>query len=160
MESGSMLAVSERRAALVVTAGSRACAVPLAHVIETMRPLPIEAIPGMPPFVRGLAVVRGSPAPVVDLAEALGATETHAPTRFVLLRLGSRRAVLAVSAVVGVRDLDVVSLEQMPPLLRGAGAALVEAIGMLDAELLVVLHATRILPEETWERLDAHGATG
>ena len=154
-----MLAVSERRAALVVAAGSRACAVPLAHVVETMRPLPIEAVPGMPSFVRGLAVVRGAPVPVVDLADAMGASETSAPTRFVLLKLGSRRAVLAVSAVVGVRDLDAASLEQLPPLLRGAGTDLVEAIGMLDAELLVVLHATRILPEETWERLDAREAS-
>jgi purine-binding chemotaxis protein CheW len=158
-EIGSLLAGSERRAALVVAAGSRACAVPLAHVIETMRPLPIEAVPGMPSFVRGLAIIRGAAVPVVDLADATGAAETRAPTRFVLLRLGSRRAALAVSAVVGVRDLDVASLEQMPPLLRGTGANLVEAIGLLDAELLVVLHASRLLPEETWDRLDAREAS-
>jgi purine-binding chemotaxis protein CheW len=128
-------------------------------VIETMRPLPIEGIAGMPPFVRGLAVIRGAPVPVVDLAVLVGATETRACTRFVLLRLDNRRVALAVSAVVGVRDLGAASLEEMPPVLRGANAEMVEAIGTLDAELLVVLRASRVLPEETSKLLDAREAS-
>ncbi|HZE91839.1 MAG TPA: chemotaxis protein CheW, partial [Rhizobacter sp.] len=60
----------------------RLCALPLSHVVETMRPLPTETIAGAPDFVCGLAVIRGAPVPVVDLARLLGATDTQA-RRFV-----------------------------------------------------------------------------
>jgi purine-binding chemotaxis protein CheW len=151
---------------LVVTIGARACSVPLAHVIETMRPLPMEIVTGMPPFIRGLSIIRGSPVPVVDLAEGLGTNrssgdrnEKGTPSRFVALRLGDRRVALLVDAVLGVRDIAGASLEDMPPLLRGASTEIIEAIGILDAELLVVLRATRILSEDVWQKLDARGGS-
>ena len=52
---------------LVVMVGSRACAFPLHHVAETMRPLPIKPVAGTPGFVCGVSVIRGTPTPVVDL---------------------------------------------------------------------------------------------
>jgi chemotaxis signal transduction protein len=55
----------------VVMVGARACAFPLHHVAETMRPLPIESVAGTPSFVRGVSVIRGVPTPVVDLKALL-----------------------------------------------------------------------------------------
>ena len=72
---------------LVVRVCTRLCAVPLAHVVETMRPLPVERIAGMPSFVRGVSIIRGVPTPVVDLGVVLG-TPGEAAERFVTLRLG------------------------------------------------------------------------
>jgi purine-binding chemotaxis protein CheW len=140
--------------ALVVAVGSRFCSIQLEHLTETMRPLPIEAVAGMPPFVLGLSVIRGAPVPVVDLAAAMGTSGSSAPSRFVLLKVGDRRVALAVDAVVGVRDMDVKALERMPPLLQGASADLIEAIGALDTELLVALDAARLLTEDAWRTLD------
>ena len=51
---------------LVVMVGARACAFPLHHVAETMRPLPIKHVAGTPGFVCGVSVIRGTPTPVVD----------------------------------------------------------------------------------------------
>ena len=62
---------SEISPVLVVTVGARACAIPLQHVAETMRPLPIEPVAGTPGFVRGVSVIRGAPTPVVDLRALL-----------------------------------------------------------------------------------------
>ena len=146
----------ERSPGLIVAVGSRACAIPLAHVVETMRPLPLEPIAGMPSFVLGLSVIRGVPTPVVDLAAVLGGSLTIAPTRFVVLRLGERVVALAVDRVIGVRELDATRLQEMPPLLRSASADAIEAIGTLDARLLVALRATRILTDETWDVLEAN----
>lgn len=160
-----MIAPLERGDGVIVTVGSRACSVPLAHVVETMRPLPIEIVMGMPPFIRGLSVIRGAPVPVVDLALAMGASlasedsgESGTARRFVVLRLSHRRVALLVDAVLGIRQIDATRLEEMPPLLRGASTEIVEAIGTLDAQLLVVLRATRIVNEETWQKLDARQA--
>jgi purine-binding chemotaxis protein CheW len=145
---------TERSKALVVRIGTRLCMVPLAHVIETMRPLPIDVVGDMPRFVVGLSVIRGAPVPVVDLSPALGGGEASVTSRFVSLRLGDRRVALAVNSVIGVRDIDHAALQEMPPLLA-AGADLIDAIGTLDAQLLVVLRATRILehPPEAREAL-------
>ncbi len=123
------------------------CALPLEHVVETMRPLPVEPIAGAPHFVRGLAIIRGTPIPVVDLARLLGANNGQA-NRFVTVKLDVREAAIAVSDVLAVRLLPVGSLQELPPLLRNAGAEAISEIGMLDSELLLVLDSARLVPED------------
>jgi purine-binding chemotaxis protein CheW len=110
----------------------------------------------MPSFVRGLSIIRGRPVPVVDLAEATGVSGVVS-ARVVLLRVAEREVALAVSRVVGVRNIAGATLEELPPLLRAAQADVVDAIGTLDSDLLMVLRATRILPEESWRAVDLHG---
>jgi purine-binding chemotaxis protein CheW len=139
---------------LIVSSGFRTLALPVHQVVETMRPLPIEPIAGVPDFVRGVSVIRGAPVPVVDLAAVLDADADGRPFgRFVTLDLGARRLALGVEAVVGVRELDAARLEALPPLLGGARGEIVEAIGVRDAQLLVVLRAARIIPESLWNVL-------
>jgi purine-binding chemotaxis protein CheW len=138
---------------LIVMASSRACAIPVAHVVETMRPLPIDAIQGAPPFLLGLAVIRGTPVPVVDLSTVVGVDPAERRSRFVVLRVGTRRVGLAVGAVIGLSELEGMRAEEMPPLLRDANTEVIEAIGVLDAQLLLMLRASRILPEQVWQTL-------
>lgn len=148
--------VSQRNPVLVVAVGARACAIPLCHVVETMRPLPIGPVTGTPGFVRGVAVIRGAPTPVVDLGALLGNSGNSATYgRFVTLKLGERRVALGVDGVGGVRHLDSAQLGELPPLLRDVAADLVESVGVRDAELLVVLRAARLVPEEVWATLAA-----
>lgn len=135
---------------------TRLCALPLEHVIETMRSLPVEPMAGVPRPVEGVAIIRGIPVPVVDLACVFD-EEASRTTRFVTVRAANRCVALAVDAVVGVRAVPVGSLRQLPPLLRDAGAAAIATIGTLDAELLVVLHSARLVPETVWRALDAAG---
>ncbi len=133
---------------------TRLCALPLAHVLETMRPLPIEPMAGASPSLRGLAIIRGAPVPVVDVACLLGDDSTPADVealtpasaRFVMTRIADRGIALAVDAVVGVRFIDGDSFREMPPLLRDADVDVVDAIGTLDAELLLVLRSARLVP--------------
>jgi purine-binding chemotaxis protein CheW len=108
---------------------------------------------GVPSFLLGLSVIRGAPVPVVDLVAVVGVGQTDAISRFVSLKLGERRVAVAVGAVMGLRELDAVSVEEMPPLLRDARAEVVEAIGVLDARLLLVLRASRLLPKGFWQKL-------
>jgi len=119
-----------------------------------MRPLPVEAIAGMPSFVRGVSIIRGVPTPVVDLGAVLGALG-GIRERIVTLLLGDRQVALSVDAVLGVRDLDLLAVQELPPLLRGASKDVIEAIGMLDDEFLTVLRAGWELPDEVWQALAA-----
>jgi purine-binding chemotaxis protein CheW len=147
-------------AMLVTRVGGVACAFPIAHVVETMRPLPIEPIRGAGDralaIVDGVAMIRGAPVPVVDARKLLGVPGAAA-TRFVIVRVEQRRVALAVDAVLEVRPVSADALPGLPPLLRTAHREVVSAIGALDAELLIVLEAACVLPDDAWRALDRGG---
>jgi purine-binding chemotaxis protein CheW len=142
---------------LMTQVGELACAVPIEHVVETMRPLPVEPIGrdgDTLGLVDGLAMIRGVPVPVVDARKLLGVTGGPA-TRFVVVRTGQRQIALAVDAVIDVRPLAPELLSQLPPLLAGAHREVVSAIVARDQGLCAVLDATRVLPEDSWRAIDA-----
>lgn len=143
---------NDREASLLCRVGSVRCALPLQYVEETMRPLPVEPMAGAPVFVRGLAIVRGSVVPVVDAGSLLGGGLAQA-SRFVMVKARSRRVALVVDAVEGVGQIARASLNTLPPLLRDANLEAVAAIGTLDAELLVILRSSRLVPDEMWALL-------
>jgi purine-binding chemotaxis protein CheW len=134
---------------------------PIAHVVETMCPLPIEPVGAMPLFVRGMSVIRGAAVPIVDLGALLGVPEPAATTRFITLRAGARSVALAVEGIAGVRSLGTADLHPLPLFLRGRCAEVAPAVGRLEADLLFVLRAARILPDSVWRALPpADGEAG
>jgi purine-binding chemotaxis protein CheW len=141
---------------LVCRAGAQLFALRAAEVIETMRPLPLEPVCDAPPFVSGLAVIRGVPVPVVDLATLFGAARSHT-ARFVTLRIGARTVALAVDAVIGLRAIPAQSLQDLPPLLRDGNGERISALGTLDTELLVLLQSGRLIPERAWDTFGLEG---
>jgi len=143
----------DRVASLVCRVATRICALPLDVVIETMRPLPVEPLAGAPGFIAGLAIIRGEPVPVVDAARLLGA-EAGAPRRFVTLRVGARPVALAVDAVLGVRMVAADRLSALTPLIGAVAGDAVVAIGTLDAQLLVVLEAARLVPDAVFALME------
>lgn len=153
-----MLGGSEEGRYLIVRALSWVCALPVEEILETMRPLPVTPVADVPPFVRGLAVVRGQPTPVIRLAALLGAAQASEAGRFVSLRVPERRLVLEVEEVLGLRRLGAHTLGSVPPLLEGAAGGNLEVLGTLDGRLLGALRAARLLPEATWTRLVAAGS--
>jgi purine-binding chemotaxis protein CheW len=149
---------------LLFRSGTCIGALALGDVREVMRALPIERIADTPPSVMGLSMLRGAPAPVIHAGCLFGTlpgtarTEARPPARFVALRLGVRSACLAVDAVLDVRVLPRDQLHQAPSLLGGSAAELMSSIGVLDASLLVVLNAARIVPEAVWHSLAGMGS--
>jgi len=142
---------------LVTRVGGMTCAFPIQHVVETMRPLPIEPIGRSADealaLIDGVAMIRGAAVPVVDARKLLGVTGGQA-TRFVVVRAGERRIALVVDAVLDVVRIDPGALSGLPPLMGGASRGSISAIGARDAGLLVVLDAARVLPDDTWRALE------
>lgn len=147
---------SSRTSWLLCRAGTHLCAVPIEHVIEIMRVLPIEAISGAPSYVRGLCIMRGAPVPVVDTGLLVGDQPTRSG-RLVAIRAGSRTIAFLVETVESIRAIGPEALNHLPPLLRDAATAAIAAIGTLDAELLLFLRTTRVVPDDLLARLDADG---
>ena len=137
---------------LLCKVGSLVCGLPLASVSETMRALPIDVVAGMPAFLAGVSIIRGAAVPVVDLARLLGDESNAEAARLVIVKVNERKVALSVE------NVDADSVSALPPLLRGASADVVAAVGALDARLLLVLEAARIFPDSMWATLQCGGA--
>jgi purine-binding chemotaxis protein CheW len=133
------------------------CALSTAHVLEIMRPLPVQAVAAAPAFVSGVALIRGVAVPVVDAGTLLGEPGAAGITRFIALRIGERSVALAVEAVLGIRQLPQASLQQLPPLLADTGSDVLSALGRLDSALLTVLQLGRTLTEPALQALEMDG---
>ncbi len=139
---------------MVCRIGACVCALPIEHVAEIMRPLPIDPLRELPSFVLGLSIIHGTPTPVVHAGALIG-REGVAPGRFVLLRAITRSVALAVDEVLGIRRIEPSARAELPPLVQIASADAIERVGQLDAQLLLVLNAGRVLPNSVLVAIDA-----
>jgi len=131
---------------------------PLAVIAEIMRPQPLQPLRAAAPCVQGVARIRGLAVPVVDAGALLGVPAAKHVTRVVTLRVDQRLVGLAVEAVLGVHVLAAAMLADCPPLLAADDA--IQAIGTLDAQLLIVLRELCVVDGTIWEALaDAGGAS-
>ncbi len=124
-------------------------------MIETMRPLPIERVPGVPPYIAGVSLIRGVAVPVVEVATLLGDTCDGA-TRFVTIRRERRTIALAVDEVKEVRAVAADDMAALPSLLGDVDAGIVSALTHLDDRLLFVLGHARLIPPDAWATLTLH----
>ncbi|MNT65800.1 hypothetical protein D3C72_2038090 [compost metagenome] len=67
----------------------------------------------------------------------------------VTFRVGDRMAGLLVDEVLGVEDLDAEALHALP----FDGEDAIDAVGALEAQILVVMQAARAVPDAVWEAL-------
>ncbi len=148
---------STSNAFLLCRSGSRLYALPIEHVIETMRPLSTTGLADMPAFMLGLSIIRGATTPVVHVAHLLGEPLNTPITRFVTIKLGPRVVAFAVGEVIGVRLLATELMTEIPLLLQSVDSQQIAAISILDAELLVILQSTRVVPHAVWSMLDQSG---
>lgn len=132
---------------LLVRAGARVCALPISSVVETMRPLPVAPLAGVPAWVSGVARVRGEPVPVVHLGRFLGDREATPPARLVTVRGRDRVAALAVDGVLGVAALGPEDARRLP-LVADACAGAVESLRARDEDLVLVLRSARLVPDD------------
>lgn len=87
-----------------VAAGDEEYLVDLRRVREIVAPVEVTPVPRAPAFIEGVAHVRGSVVPVIDLRKRLGVAPAAEGrrVRFLLLQIGRHRLALVVDAVVEV----------------------------------------------------------
>jgi purine-binding chemotaxis protein CheW len=119
------------------------CALPLEHVVETMRPLPLEAWPGASPAAGGFAVVRGERMPILSLSDWF-APGVSKPERFIIVRTAERTVGIAVDEVMGVRELATPPAHLKPLL----GYASAQAASVIDDDIRAALAAAYVVPSE------------
>lgn len=122
--------------------GEQSYALASRFVHEVLRSPELTPLPGAPPLLRGLCLLRGEVLPVVELAPLFGRPVTGALG--LVLVLGEARAELGVctSAVEEVAPLSAGTLLPPPPTLAPEGRALVSGI---DREGLILLEGAALL---------------
>lgn len=139
---------------LLCRSGKHYYALPLESVAEVMRMLPIEQLAGVPPYVRGLSIIRGTPVPIVDIGLLIGNRPTQSG-RMVTLKVLDRVVAIQVEAVFGIHAFAADTFCQLPPLLRDVATEAITALGSLDAELLLALHTARLVPGSVFAEIDS-----
>jgi purine-binding chemotaxis protein CheW len=89
------------------TAASQTFALPAESVEQVLRMAAPTAVPGAPPYLRGLLNLRGALVPVVDVRVRLGdpARPARPGDHLLVAAEGGRRVALVVDRVLGVREL-------------------------------------------------------
>ncbi|MER7274337.1 chemotaxis protein CheW [Dactylosporangium sp. NPDC000244] len=119
---------------LIFGVGRLLCALPLAAVVETVRPLPVQPVGGAGGALLGVAVIRGAAVPVVDTAALLGDPGVP-PSRFVTVDTPGGTVAFATGPVAGVRSVARSAAQPSP-----VAGELVEAVGVLDGRPLLFLN--------------------
>lgn len=136
--------------ALVFRAGPLYCALPLDEVVETMRPLQTRPLAGTPPYVRGLTILRGAPAPVIDVTRLITGTSGEID-RYIAVRAGRGPIACATGVVLGVRQIEVEPPEGPAAIFTGVSKALIAAVGSVGTDPLLLLRGIRTVPDDVWE---------
>jgi purine-binding chemotaxis protein CheW len=135
--------------ALAFRADRHLVAMRLGYVTEVVRPLPVEPLAGVPPFVRGFCVLRGVATPVVDVRVLLGGEPAAAerPRRFVGTSTDRSTVALAVDEVIGIRDLPLDLLYDLP---SAFAPQICESVAAVGAEPMLLLSSARVVPDSVW----------
>ena len=136
---------------LLCQTGSHRFAIPIEHVVENMRMLPIETVADVPSLVRGLCIIRGEPIAVIDAALLFGEPAATI-NRLITVRTGQRIIALATESILGIRSIAPRDLRQLPPVFRDADS--ISSVVAHDEELVFFLRSARIVPDELLSRIE------
>ena len=136
-----------RRQLVTFAAGGELFAVDIFAVERVLRHTPPRLLPNAAPWLRGVIEHGGTAIPVIDLRErlGLGAAETPAGARILVVAVGEARVGVTVDAVLAVRAIDPSAIEPPPAIYRGLAREYLEGVARLDGELFVVLATAHLL---------------
>jgi purine-binding chemotaxis protein CheW len=124
-------------------------------ITEVIRPLPITALPHMPPFIEGVINLRDRIIPLVDLRKRFGVTGSRSDSR--KARMIISRGALPGSGgrlglvVDGVREVMHVPrgrIDRAPEAATGRGADFIAGVARTSGGLVILLDITKVLSRE------------
>jgi purine-binding chemotaxis protein CheW len=112
---------------------------------------PINAASHVPGFVEGIADLRGTALPVVDLRKRFGlpVEEATKETRIIVIEIDGTLVGMMVDAVPEVLRVPEEAIEPLPPIVLTVDSTFITGIAKIDERLIILLDLSRVLsPEE------------
>ncbi|MFB5191451.1 chemotaxis protein CheW [Alicyclobacillus fastidiosus] len=121
------------------------------QVLSVERMLDISPVPRTLSYIKGVANLRGTVTPVIDLRERVGLSAPSAAAeesrRIVVVEVDDMTVGLIVDAVEDVVSLDESAIEPAPAVVGGLQAVYLEGVARVGERLLVLLNLERILSD-------------
>ena len=136
----------------LVKFGDERLAVDLSHVSEVFEIDLITSVPGMPPVLIGVANLRGTIVPIVDLHPSLGLPRVAEPHYAIVIRRGEQHVGVLIDEVPEIQTIEFeIALERpsneikrQRPFVSGVLNVLGRPIGMVDVARLLMLVEGRV----------------
>ena len=131
--------------------GRENLAFPIGLVQEIVKPSAITRVPNAPPYVEGIANLRGNILPVVNLRNRLGMDlkEQDEDTRVVVLKANGAATGMVVDSVSEVLHVDESTIEAPPGVVEGIDGQYLRGVAKTDEgkRLTLILSTEKILPD-------------
>ena len=123
--------------------------VPAADVLQLESFTSTTKVPGAPPYVRGLAQIRGKVVPVIDLRARFGLPpiEPTLDTRIILLSHGTRTVGLLADTAREVVRIAKEEVHAPSDVLSAHGGGFVQSIARSGRRILMVLDMEKLIGE-------------
>lgn len=127
--------------------GAEEYAIPIEMVESIIKLGPLTAVPGSPPFVRGVMNLRGRIMSVIDLRERFGMppSDDQEDGRILVVQYSEATIGLLVDNVSEVFTLDEMQFQPPPPELGNNAVGGIDGIIQDEARLIVLLNVESIL---------------
>lgn len=123
--------------------------VPVARVQEIVGLMPVTPLPGSPPHVRGVANLRGTVVPILDMRARLGLPSADGIDRVIIVvRLDTRRVGLFVDRVCEVMHIDHSMIEAPPTVGSADASSLILGLAKADGRVRVLLDLAHVVAFE------------
>lgn len=140
---------------IVFNLGEEEYGVEILQVQTIERMLPITRVPHAPEFVEGVANLRGSVVPIIDLRKRLGleSTEHTNESRIITVKVDEVMVGMVVDAASDVVKVPVSAIEPPPSVIGGVEANYLEGVAKLEDRLLILLKLSEVLKKEEVQQL-------
>lgn len=120
---------------------------------EVLKPAGVRKVPEAPEFIEGMASIRESVVPVIDMRKRLSLPERSKgdPSRLLVVAIGESQVALEVDDVPGVIELSREAIRPAPELFRGLERRYLEGIVRDGERLMILLDLEEVLTSK--ERL-------
>jgi purine-binding chemotaxis protein CheW len=136
---------------LAFSLGSEDYALDISMIREILKPREITEIPRVPDFLLGIISLRGNIIPIFDLKRRMGLGEAtiDQDSRIIVCQEGDRLAGLLIDRITQVTSIQEEGIEPPPATFSGRDRALLDGVGRVQGNVLILLNIANVLTIES-----------
>lgn len=141
---------------VIFKVGTAFYGLPVSVVKEILRYKEPVPVPEVPEYITGVVEVRSEILPVIELS-TLRIHESNKESnkrKIMRMSISEKEFGFVVDNVIGVEEVSVDSLRDVPPLLQEQGLSIATKLAKIHDKIVILLDPEKILSPAEWEALD------